>query len=147
MKKIYIGADHRGFKLKERLKEWLEKTEEEFEDLGNKQYEPEDDYPDYASQVAQAVGLDNAARGVVICGSGIGVNIMVNRYKGIRGAIGFDVKQVKHGVESDDMNVLCLASDHISFNKAKRLVRSFLKSNFQKEAKDIKRIKKLEETI
>jgi ribose 5-phosphate isomerase B len=144
MNKIYIGADHRGFKLKEKLKEWLKEGQEEFEDVGNDRFDFKDDYTDYARKVAEAVGLDKVAKGVVICGSGIGVSIVVNRYKGVRGAIGFDLKQVKHGVESDNINVLCLAADYVSFNEAKRLIKSFISSSFKKEPKDIRRIKKID---
>lgn len=141
---IYLGADHRGFKLKEKLKTWFKEGKQEFEDVGNSEFDPKDDYPDYAKEVAEAVSLDKVARGVVICGSGIGVCMVVNRYKGVRGALGFDQIQVKHGVESDNINVLCLASDHVSFNQAKRLIKSFLGNSFKQKPKNIRRIKKID---
>lgn len=144
---IYLGADHRGFELKEKIKEWLSEWKEEFEDLGNEVYDKSDDYPVYASRVAEAVGLDSKAKGIVICGSGIGVSIVVNRYKGARGALGFDRRQVRHGVESDNINVLSLASDYTGFFKARKLIKSFLSASFKQDSEDIRRIKKIEEVL
>ena len=87
---IFIAADHRGFELKNKIIEYLHEKNTRIEDLGNYQYDPQDDYPDFARKVAQAV-LQNTKEffGIVICGSGVGVSIVANRFPGIRCAIGF----------------------------------------------------------
>lgn len=143
---IFIGADHRGFELKNKIIEYLQEKEIRIEDLGNYQYDPLDDYPDFARKVAQAV-LQNPENflGIVICGSGVGVAIAVNRFRGIRCGIGFNENQVKHIRENDHINVLALPSDYVDFEKAKKLVDAFLSSIPKTEEKYLRRIKKLDE--
>lgn len=152
---IFIAADHRGFELKNSLIEYLHEKNIRIEDLGNYQLEPEDDYPDYAKKVAQAV-LQNPKNylGIVICGSGVGVCINVNRFKGIRCGLGFEPDQVRHMRENDHVNVLALASDFIkteangpSLEKAKKLVDVFLETQPKQEEKYLRRIKKLDEML
>jgi ribose 5-phosphate isomerase B len=143
---IFIGADHRGFELKNKIIEYLQEKDIRIEDMGNYQYDPLDDFPDFAKKVAQAV-LQNPKNylGIVICGSGVGVAIMANRFKGIRCGIGFEVDQVKHIRENDHINVLALPSDYVDFEKAKELIDVFLSSNPKTEEKYLRRIKKLDE--
>ena len=157
---IFIAADHRGFELKNQLIEYLHEKNIRIEDLGNYQYEAEDDYPNYAKKVAQAV-LQNPKDflGIVICGSGVGVCIAVNRFKGIRCGLGFEPDQVKHMRENDHVNVLSLASDYLKvekssddevnngpgLEKAKKLVDVFLSTQPKRQEKYLRRIKKLDE--
>lgn len=143
---IFIGADHRGFNLKNQIIEYLHEKDIRIEDLGAYEYNANDDYPDFAKKVAQAV-LQNPENhlGIVICGSGVGVAIAVNRFKGIRCGIGFDVDQVKHIRENDHINVLALPSDYVDCEKAKTLVDVFLSSSPKTEEKYLRRIKKLDE--
>ena len=143
---IFIGADHRGFELKNKLIEYLQEKNIRVQDLGNYSYDPEDDYPDYAKKVAEAV-LQHVDEflGVVICGSGVGVCVATNRYKGIRCALGFDEGQVRHARENDHINVLALPSDMVDFEKAKMLVEAFLASQPNPQQKYIRRIQKLDE--
>jgi len=150
---IFVGADHRGFDLKNALIEYLHEKNIRIEDLGNYQMDPEDDFPDYAKKVAQAV-LQNPEEflGIVICGSGVGVAISANRSKGIRCGIGFDQDQVKHARENDHINVLALAADYLDpkgnvpgLEKAKKMVDIFLKTQPKKEQKYLRRIKKLDD--
>ncbi|MCX7880976.1 MAG: RpiB/LacA/LacB family sugar-phosphate isomerase [Patescibacteria group bacterium] len=143
---IFIAADHRGFELKNKIIEYLQEKDIRIEDLGNYQYDPLDDYPDFAKKVAQAV-LQNPKDflGIVICGSGVGVAIAVNRFKGIRCGIGFEIEQVKHIRENDHINILALPSDYLEFEKAKNLVDAFLSSIPKTEEKYLRRIKKLDE--
>jgi len=143
---IFVGADHRGFDLKNSLIEYLHEKNIRIEDLGNYQLEPEDDFPDYAKKVAQAV-LQNPEEflGIVICGSGIGVAIAVNRSRGIRCGLGFEVDQVKHMRENDHVNVLALAADFLDPEKAKQLVDIFISTEPKKDSKYLRRIKKLDE--
>lgn len=143
---IFIGADHRGFELKNKIIEYLQEKDIRIEDMGNYQYDPLDDFPDFAKKVAQAV-LQNPENylGIVICGSGVGVAIMANRFKGIRCGIGFEADQVKHIRENDHINVLALPSDYVDFEKTKELIDVFLSSNPKTEEKYLRRIKKLDE--
>jgi len=142
---LFIAADHRGFELKNQLMEYLQEKNIRIEDLGNYQLDPEDDFPDYSKKVAQAV-LQNPTSflGIVICGSGVGVCIAVNRFNGIRCGLGFEESQVKHMRENDHVNVLALAADYTNLEKAKRLIDTFLSSQPKQGEKYLRRIKKLD---
>lgn len=143
---IFIAADHRGYELKNKMLEYLQEKNTRTEDLGNYQYEPLDDYPDFAKKVAQAV-LQNPKEylGIVICGSGVGVSIMVNRYPGIRCAIGFSTEQVAHARTNDHINILALPSDYIHAETAQQLIDTFLSALPKLDEKYVKRIAKLDE--
>lgn len=144
---VFIGADHNGFALKNILIDYLHEQDTRVEDLGNYEFDPKDDHPDFAQAVAKAV-LQNPTefRGIVICGSGIGVCITANRYKGIYCGLGFDAEQVRHGRTNDYINVLALPADQISEEKAKELVDIFLHTEKIHNEKYIRRIKKIDET-
>jgi ribose 5-phosphate isomerase B len=143
---VFIGADHRGFELKDKLEEYLREKNIRTEDMGNYQYDPEDDYPDFAKKVAQAVLQDTKNHlGIVVCGSGVGVCIMCNRQKGIRCAVGTNVEQVQHIRSHDHINVLAIAADFVDFELAKQMADAFLETALLKEAKYLRRIKKIDE--
>lgn len=139
---LYLGADHRGFKLKEKLKEWLSQKKVVFEDLGIKTFKPDDDYPDIAKLLAGKV-IKNKSKGILICGSGAGMAIAANKIKKIRAAIGFKPGQVKKMVEDDDVNILCLAADYMSKFKAFQLTKIFAQSKFKNKGKYLRRVKKI----
>jgi ribose 5-phosphate isomerase B len=142
MKKILIGADHRGFFLKEKIKKYLsEKYKYRLIDVGNYFYDIEDDYPDFAKALAEK--FDKNSLGILICGSGVGVSIVANKFKGIRCGICFDERQAKAAKEEDNINVLALPADFVSFQKAKKIINEFLKSKFKRKEKYIRRIKKI----
>jgi len=143
---IFIAADHRGFELKNKIIEYLHEKNIRIEDLGSYQYNPVDDYPIFAQKVAQAV-LQNAKEyfGIVICGSGVGVSIVVNRFPGIRCALGFNKDQVAHSRGHDHINVLSLPSDYIDFEKTKELIDVFLQTPIKQDEKYFRRIKELDE--
>jgi len=138
---IYIAADHRGYNLKEKIKQWLVEWGHEYEDLGNDHFDPEDDYPDFAKRVAKKMGGSN--KGIVICGSGVGVDIVANRFCGVRCGLGFLPEQIKKAKEDDDINCLALAADFLEEEKAKEIVKTFLETKFLKEERKIKRIEKI----
>ena len=143
---IFIAADHRGFELKNKLIEYVQEKNIRIEDLGNYHLDPIDDHPDFAKKVAQAVlQKPEEFLGIVICGSGVGVCIAVNRFKGIRGGLGFDPDQVKHIRENDHINILALASDFTDEDTAQKLIDAFLSAQPRKEEKYLRRIKKLDE--
>src|SRR3989339_1655327 len=128
--KIYIGADHRGYALKEKIAKWLYEMEYEFTDLGAVNLDPKDDYTKYATEVASLVSKDSESLGVLICGSGVGVEVIANKFDGIRAFIGKDVRQVKAGRIEDDANVLTIAADYTTEKEAKAMLISFLESRF-----------------
>lgn len=141
---IFVGADHRGFELKNKLIDYLHEKNIRVEDLGNYNYDPQDDNPDFAKKVAQAV-LQNPEHylGIVICGSGVGVCITSNRSKGIMCGIGFNPNQVKHARMKDQMNVLAIASDYTNFEASRELVDVFIETEPLKEEKYLRRKDKM----
>ena len=144
--KLFIGADHRGFELKNKLIEYIQEKDIRIEDLGNYQYEPEDDYPDYAKKVAEAVLQDpENSLGIVICGSGVGVDIAANRYRGIRCGLAISEEQVGHIRENDHITILALSADSYDFEAAKTFVDRFLEAQPKKIEKYLRRARKLDE--
>ena len=137
---IYIGADHRGFELKNELKPWLEELEVTVVDLGPEEFDPDDDYPDVAIAVAEATASATDALGILICGSGVGVNIAANKVRGVRAAQGWSVDQVEHAKQHDHINVLSLASDYFELDQAKELVSVFLDAPKLTEEKYLRRV-------
>ena len=142
---IFMGADHRGFELKNKLVEHLQEQNIRVEDLGNYELDPQDDFPDFAAKVAQAV-LQNPKEfvGILICGGG-GVEITANRFPGIRCAVGFDKEQVKHVRENDHVNVLGIPADYVDFETSKQFVDIFLKTPLKNDEKYPRRVKKHDE--
>ena len=145
--KIYLGSDHRGYHLKEKIARWLFEWGYEFSDMGADHLDPEDDYTTYAERVASMVGSSSSStRGILLCGSGVGVDVVANKFDGVRASIGKSVEQVKAGREDDDMNILVLAADYTKEEEAKEMVKAFLEPNFsgknrfKKRLSDIKKI-------
>jgi ribose 5-phosphate isomerase B len=132
--KIYLGADHRGFLLKEKVAQWLFEWKYEFEDMGADHLNPHDDYTVYAERVASEVSVRVSVReerrGILLCGSGVGVEVMANKFDGVRAATGKSAGQIKAGRRDDDMNVLVLAADFTSEGEAKEMIKAFLETGF-----------------
>lgn len=125
--RIYLGADHRGFELKETVRQWLVDDGYEVEDVGGFVFDPDDDYIDPALKVAESVeGSSDDSRGVLICGSGHGVEMIANRFPHVRAIIGFNDEVTVQGREHEDANILVLASEWISTDEAIERVRMFL---------------------
>lgn len=145
---IYLAADHRGFELKEKIKRWLKEWGYEYEDLGNEKLEPEDDYPDFAIKVAKKIRKGKAREkkdmGIVICGSGVGMDIVVNRFSGVRGGLGFSQQQVRLARRDDNINILALPADFITEQEARGIVRIFLETQFSQGEKYLRRLKKID---
>ena len=142
---IYLGADHRGFELKEQLKKRLAEAGWEFEDLGNDHLDPRDDYVDFAHKVADEVRVDAINRGVVLCGSGAGVDMVANKVDGIRCALVFDVPRAVQAREHENANVIALPADTLSAGQGWEIVKAFLATDFSGEARHLRRLDKLEE--
>ncbi len=142
--KLVISSDHAGFALKEEIRAELGKVGHEVVDLGAFECEPEDDYPDFAEKVGEAVKAGVAPRGIVICGSGVGVCVAANKIPGIRAGICHDTYSAHQGVEHDDMNVLVLGARIIGSALAFELVHAFLGATFQaQEGRFERRFKKV----
>ncbi len=141
---IYIGADHRGFKLKEELKKFLEKRDYQVVDVGNHVYDPEDDYPDFALAAAKKVAADPGSRGIVLCGSGVGVDVVANRFKGVRSALAFSVKQAIMSRTDDDTNVLSIPADFMTKRQARKITEVWLRTAFSGAERHRRRIDKIE---
>jgi ribose 5-phosphate isomerase B len=142
--KIFIGADHRGFELKEKIARWLFEMEHAYQDLGAVTLDPNDDYPKYAEEVASLVANTEGSRGVLLCGSGVGVDVVANKFDGIRASIGKSVAQIEAGRNDDDMNVLVIASDFTSEKDAKAMLIAFLETKFSGKARFERRLQEIE---
>lgn len=140
--RIAIGADHAGFTLKEDLVRQLRKLGYDVLDLGTHSVEAVD-YPDFAEAVGKAVIEGKAERGVLICGSGVGASVAVNKIPGIRAGLCHDTYSAHQGVEHDNMNVLVLGSRVIGIELAHELVRAFLGAQFSGEERHRRRLAKV----
>ena len=143
---IYFGADHGGFELKGRLMAFVKGMGYETADMGDTAPNPDDDYPDFAAKVAEKVSADPAnARGILICRSGAGVDIVANKFKGVRSALATTPDQAYDGRHDDDANVLSLAADFTSPEDAERIVKVFLGTPFGGDARFERRLGKIKE--
>lgn len=140
--KILIASDHAGFDLKKFLNSELEKSGFQISDLGCDSAEKSVDYPDYAKKLCTKITEKNQLRGILICGSGIGISIAANRYKHIRAALCHDVKSAKLARAHNDANVLCLGSRVIKNKSALSIVKAFFSTEFE-GARHAARIAKL----
>jgi len=141
--KIAIGADHAGYELKEVIGHFLGSLGHEVLDLGTANSTTPVDYPDYAEAVGLAVLEQNAERGLIICGSGVGASVAINKIPGIRAGLCHDAYSAHQGVEHDDMNVLVLGARIIGVELARELVRAFLKAEFTNEPRHQRRLAKV----
>lgn len=143
---IYLAADHRGFQLKEELKKYLLEQGFEIEDVGAFAYNKDDDYVDFALAAAQKIAENPALhKGVFICGSGHGMDMVANKFKGIRAALVFNPEVAVQSREHEDANVLILASDWLEPEKAKDLVTIWLGKQFDGAERNIRRLGKVGE--
>ena len=128
--KVAIGADHAGFELKNVLGDALRRTGHEVCDCGTNSAESTD-YPDYAGRVAQAVASGTAERGVLVCGSGVGMSIAANKVRGIRAALGVTPEEVRLTRAHNDANILTLGARFTDSALAGELLRTFLETPFE----------------
>lgn len=138
--RIYLGADHRGFELKEIIKQWLIENVYEVEDVGCFVFDPENDYVDYALKVAESIeGSSEDDRGILLCGSGHGVEMVANRFPNVRAILGFNDEVTVQGREHEDANILVLASDWVEPEVAVERVRMFLTAEKRDDARYVRR--------
>ncbi len=139
---IFIGADHRGFELKAKIAKWLAGRGYEFEDVGAFEYDHEDDYVDFAISVGEKT-VEKGGRGIVICGSGVGVDIAANKVAGVRCGLGWEADQVHAARKEDNINVLALPADNVEEEKALKLAETFLETEFVQTDRYLRRIEKI----
>lgn len=141
MKKIFLSSDHAGFKLKELIKTYLNKKNIKFFDLGP-QNEEQVDYPDFAHKVAKKVKISSNHVGILVCGSGMGMNITANRHKNIRAAQCYNLKSTKLSRLHNDANIITLGSRLLTSKNALNCVNIFLNTKFE-GGRHAKRIRKI----
>ena len=141
MRKIFISSDHAGFKLKEAIKVYLSKKKLTFQDLGPHNNDRVD-YPDYAHKVARRVKISKNNIGILVCGSGMGMNIAANRHKNIRAAQCFNLKSTKLSRLHNDANIITLGSRLLKKKNVLNFINVFLKTKFE-GGRHAKRIKKI----
>jgi len=128
--RVYLGSDHAGFEMKESLKAYFERRGLEVVDVGAYSEDPVD-YPDNAAQVARAVSGTSADRGVLVCGSGIGMAIAANKIAGVRAAMVTDPELARMARLHNDANVISLGGRHIPLDVAERILDAFFDTEFE----------------
>jgi len=142
MGNVIIGADHRGYRLKSIIVEALRDNEVIVEDLGNTEYDKEDDFVDFALKVAEKV-VSERTKGILICGGGIGMSIAANKVKGVRAGLCTSIKQARLARCHNDINVLCLSAELVSQEKNLKIVNKFLNTVFSSGENYIRRINEI----
>lgn len=140
--RIAVGGDHAGFPLKKVVVELLGNQVATLIDCGTHD-ESSSDYPDFAEAVAREIVTGKADRGILVCGSGVGVSVAANKIKGIRASICHDTYSAHQGVEHDDMNVLCIGARVIGPELAFEIIRSFLGAKYVPEERHARRLEKM----
>ncbi len=145
--KVYIGADHQGFHMRVSLLEYLQRAGYDVEDDGDLRLDPQDDFPVFASKVVKNVlsSSDNDPRGLLLCGSGQGICMAANRYKGIRAALGYDPTAARSARNDDDANILCLPASILKSDTTNLIVETFLNTPFANAPRFVRRLKEIDE--
>lgn len=141
--RIGIACDHGGFELKEDIASRLAKMNIEVVDYGAKTLDNGDDYPDFVVPLGKDVAAGKVERGIAICGSGVGASVVVNKIKGVRGALIHDTFSARQGVEDDDLNVICLGGRIIGNELAWLIVSIFLDAKFSGAERHRRRLSKV----
>ncbi|HVG32182.1 MAG TPA: ribose 5-phosphate isomerase B [Pyrinomonadaceae bacterium] len=141
--RISVAADHAGFPLNERVIRELHAAGHEVQDFGTHDGTLEDDYPDYAIMVGQAVQSGQADVGLLICGSGVGASVAANKMRGVRAALCGDTYSAHQSREHDDCNVLCLGARVVGVELALEIVRAFISARFTGEERHRRRLAKI----
>lgn len=145
--KIFIGADHNGFEFRQQVAEFLTRSGHEVVDEGDARLDPADDYPQFAGRTVNAMlaSSEHEPRGILICGSGQGMCIAANRFKGIRACLCLDAQEARTARNDDDCNVLCLPARLMSAKEAEPIMNAWLRTPFAGADRFKRRIKELDE--
>ena len=141
---IYLGADHGGFELKEHIKQWLTEWDMEYQDLGADTLDSDDDYPDFAFAVAEAVAKNsNQHRGILACRSAAGVVVAANKVQNVRAVAVHTAEGAQHSREHNDANVIGLSGDWMTLEQAKEVLHTWLMTEFSHEERHQRRLDKI----
>lgn len=148
--KIYLGADHNGYELKEKLESFLKRSGHEVVDAGDVRRDPDDDFPQFAGRAVSQLlgdrdyGKDCGAKAILICGSGQGMCMAANRFKGIRASLCWNLTEARLARNDDDANVLCLSARSLDYDKAHAIVTTWLSTPFAGAPRYKRRINQLD---
>lgn len=143
---LYLAADHRGFQLKDAIKRFLAERGVAFEDVGAAAYAEGDDYVDFAGAAAEKIATNPLEhQGIFLCGSGHGVDMVANKFKGIRAALCWNKEVAKQSREHEDANVLVLPADWLDEMRSMEIISTWLGASFTGEDRHIRRLKKIDE--
>ena len=140
---IYITSDHAGFELKTYIKNYFDKNNVMFSDLGPFKYDKNDDYTDFAHRLCKDFKDNNTDKGIIICNNGVGVSIVCNRYKNVRAALSFNIEHAKTSREDDNSNILALPAGFLTNKQAIDIVNTWLSTEFSNHQRHINRINKI----
>lgn len=140
---LYIGADHRGYYLKEQIKKYLDGKKVAYKDMGNAKYEKEDDYADFALKVARAAARRPINRGILICGSGLGMSLAANKVRGTRAAAVASKLQAIAARRDNNANVIALSGDEMTIQRARSVIDAFLATKFSTAKRHRRRLDKV----
>ena len=141
--KIAVASDHAGFALKGAMCSHLRGLGHQVLDLGAHRYDDDDDYPDFARYVGQAIQHEQADRGILVCGSGVGSCITANKMSGVRAGLCHDVYSARQGVEHNKINVLCIGARVVGESLAAELVNAFVGAGFTGDERHVRRLEKV----
>lgn len=141
--RVYLGADHGGFKLKEKVKAWLKERGEEVVDEGAEKLEKGDSFVDYGLRVARKLGKEGDSRGILFCRNGLGMVIVANRVRRVRCGLGFEVGAVRKGRSDDDINCLAVPADYVGFKQTREMIEVFLETSFSGQRRFRERLLRL----
>lgn len=144
--KIYLGADHNGFELKEKLESFLKHSGYEVVDAGDVKRNPDDDFPQFAGRAVNMLLGDNDqdSRAILICGSGQGMCMAANRFKGVRASLCWNLTEARSARNDDDANVLCLSARSLDYDKAQAIVTTWLNTPFAGASRYKRRLQQLD---
>ena len=141
---IYLAADHRGFGLKEAIKKFFAEQGTACEDMGGFSYDADDDYVDFAAAAAEKISANPTEhKGIFLCGSGHGMDLVANKYRGIRAALCWNRDVAKQSREHEDVNVLVLPADWLDEAATEEIVMTWLGTNFSNEERHARRLEKI----
>jgi ribose 5-phosphate isomerase B len=143
--KVFLGADHAGFEVKEKIKEFLKYNKIQYSDLGAKELVGDDDYPDFAFAVAEKVSGDKNSRGILFCSTGEGMEISANKVDGIRAITGYNIEAVELSRMHNDSNVICFGTNLTPINEIKTMIKKWLKTEFTGAIRHRRRLYKIKE--
>lgn len=145
--KVFLGADHGGFELKEKLIQWLQANGYEVEDCGAFEFDKEDDYPHFSFAVAEKVAQDptHTSVGIIACRSGAGVIIAANKVHGVRAVTVYDQLSAERAKTNNNANVIGIAGDWLNDEQVKKVVETFLQTPFTQESRHVRRLEQIAE--